>query len=69
MVSGIDFEFRDERAEPAFVLPFDGLDLEVRGVTTRALTSVRKRLPSGPEPSVLTVFQAEITPVFATGSM
>ncbi len=36
LVSGLDVEFRDERAEPAFVLPLNRFDCEVRGFTTRA---------------------------------
>jgi len=38
LVSGLDFDFRDETYDPAFHLPITGLSVEVSRFTTRALT-------------------------------
>ncbi len=38
LVRDVDFVFEDTRAEPFFLFPLDSLDLEIRGLTTRALT-------------------------------
>jgi len=37
-ISGIDFTIADRTAEPPMVMPLTGLDVEVAGLTTRALT-------------------------------
>jgi hypothetical protein len=37
IVSGVAAELRDERTDPPRVLPIQGLDLEARGISTRAL--------------------------------
>jgi uncharacterized protein involved in outer membrane biogenesis len=37
-VSGLDVRVEDRVAKPTFVLPLNGLDLEIKGLTTRALT-------------------------------